>query len=292
MIAEDVKQWTILRLVEWGAEYLQQRGLDESRLHCELLLAHVLRMTRVQLYMHFDRPLTQVELTEFKTLFKRRLTREPLQFILGETEFMGLPLYVDSNVLIPRPETEILVERVMDIVKERWTKPVSILDVGTGSGNIPIALAKSFPDARIVSVDISPEALATAQRNLDRHSIMNVELRCNDILHDFSDHELFDVIVSNPPYISQAEHGTLAEEVRDFEPTIATTDGGDGFRFIRRLAELSMRNLHPRGLLALEIGHGQRDAAVDCFQSSGLMDIRVFEDYASIPRIVCGVRAG
>jgi len=289
---EHLTEWTILRLVEWGTEYLQRREFDESRLHCELLLAHVLQMTRVQLYLHFDRPLTPGELADFKSLFKRRLTHEPLQYILGETEFMGLPLYVDSNVLIPRPETEILVERVFDIVKEKWTKPVSILDVGTGSGNIPIALARALPEARILSVDVSPEALETAKRNIDRYSVTTIELRCHDILQRLSADEHFDVIVSNPPYVSLAEHGMLAEEVRDFEPTMATTDGGDGLRFIHRLTELSKSNLHTHGLLALEIGHGQKNAAVDCFQSNGLEDIQVFEDYSSIPRIVCGVRAG
>ncbi len=290
--AEHLTQWTILRVVEWGSEYLKQRRFDESRLHCELLLGHVLGMTRVQLYMHFDRPLAPHELADFKSLFKRRLTHEPLQYILGETEFMGLPLYVNSTVLIPRPETEILVERIVDNIKEKWRKPVSILDVGTGSGNIPIALANSFPDARILSVDVSAEALETARRNLDRHSVVNVELRCHDILQELSDDEHFDVIVSNPPYVSLAEHEGLAEEVRDFEPTIATTDGGDGLLFIRRLAELSMTRLHPRGLIAIEIGHGQQDDVVDCFHSAGLTDIQVFEDYARIPRIVCGVRAG
>ena len=280
------QQWTVLSLLEWSANHLLEQGFDEARLHVELLLAHVLNYSRLQLYTNFDRPLTPEELYRFKELFKRRLTHEPLQYILGETEFMGLPLFVDSNVLIPRPETELLVEKVLEVIKTTAKADVTVLDIGTGSGNICVAIAKFMPDANVTSMDVSAEAIRLAARNVERNDVARVSLLHQSVFEDFLAGMKFDVIVSNPPYISIEEFGTLQPEVRDFEPRLATTDETDGLKFIRRIANVAAQKLAPLGFLLMEIAHNQSTASQQIVEESGLTGIEVFADYAGHPRII------
>jgi release factor glutamine methyltransferase len=278
--------WTTLSLIQWGTEYLMARGFDEGRLTTEMLLCHVLRLSRLHLYTQFDRPLSLQELSEFKLLFQRRLMHEPLQYILGQTNFMGLELFVDRRVLIPRPETEELVERVVEVLEAHPGKSVEVLDVGTGSGNIAAAIATLVPKARITAIDSSKDALAVARSNMQRHGITTVELVHADVLSDFLPERSFELIVSNPPYISAADFELLPPEIRDFEPRIATTDGGDGYMFIRRICELARWRLRPKGWLFFEIAYGQAEKAKEIATAEHLSEIEVFPDCGGILRML------
>ncbi len=295
---EDAPQrnWTVLPLLEWTEQYLRERSFEESRLNAELLLAHALRLPRLGLYLQFDRPLAASELALFKKLLLRRMTHEPVQYILGETEFMGLPFEVTPAVLIPRPETEELVESAIRWLKSSGKAEGSILEIGTGSGNIAVALGKFLPGARVTSLEESAEALEVARRNCARHGLGNVEFLRRDVfspeLDGGLDGRVFDAVVSNPPYVPLAEFDLLEPEVRDFEPRHATTDGADGFRFIRRITGLAAGLLRPGGGMFLEIGYGQADAAASIARESGLTGVGVQKDFAGIGRILRGFAPG
>lgn len=283
-------QWRVLPLIEWAADYLAARGIEDARLNAELLLSRVLGLPRIGLYTGFDRPLDPTELAEFKKLFQRRLKREPLQYILGETEFMGLKLFVDGSVLIPRPETELLVERTLETIRGMEKAKVDVLDIGTGSGDIPIAITHFAKNVAVTSVDVSAAALETAARNISRHGVTTITLVEGDVLHDPLPGSLFDIVVSNPPYVSAEEFPTLPPEIRDYEPRIATTDGADGFSFISQVSALAAARLRDRGWLLLEIGFGQSPRVQEIVGAAGFEDIEVFEDYAGIPRVLRGRR--
>jgi release factor glutamine methyltransferase len=280
------ERWTVLSVLEWSTRYLQARGFDEARLHVELLLSHVLGLSRIELYTKFDRPLISEELHRFKILLQRRLAREPLQYILGETEFMGLRLFVAPGVLIPRPETEILVEKTLETIRTIGRSDVDILDIGTGSGNIAIALASFVPEARVTAIDKSVDALSVAKKNVVRHTVTNVTLQEADVLSDIFPGRKFDVIVSNPPYISREEIVSLAPEIREHEPRVATCDESDGFRFLTRIAQLAPVKLKQGGYLLLEVGFGQSEQVRKLLKQSGLTNIEVFNDYARVPRVM------
>jgi release factor glutamine methyltransferase len=278
-------------VLEWADTCLAQRGIDEARLNAELLLARVIGCPRLHVGLQRDRVLTAEEAGRFSRMLSRRLAHEPLQYILGEAEFMGLTLTVDHRVLIPRPETELLVERALDVLKLPGRKGVRILDIGAGSGNVAIALGRRAPSAEIVAVDASPAALQVAAQNVARHGTRNVRLLEADIFADLLPGERFHVIVSNPPYVSLEEFETLQPEVRDFEPKQATTDGGDGLRFVRRIASFAAEHLVDRGTLLMEIGYTQSLAAREALTSAGLIDITLADDVAGIPRVIAGRRA-
>jgi release factor glutamine methyltransferase len=290
------RNWTVLPLLEWTERYLRERSFDESRLNAELLLAHALRLPRLGLYLQFDKPLAAPELAFFKELLLRRMTHEPVQYILGETEFMGLPFEVTPAVLIPRPETEELVEEAVRWLKSSGRAEGSILEIGTGSGNIAVALGKFLPGARVTSMEKSGDALDVARRNCVRHGMGNVEFLQVDVFSAELDGEfngrVFDAVVSNPPYVPRAEFDLLDPEVRDFEPRLATTDGADGFRFIRRIAGLTSGLLRPGGGMFLEIGYGQADAAETIAREAGLIGVGVQKDFAGIDRILRGFAPG
>jgi len=280
-------EWTILSLLEWSSGYLARRGFDEARLHVELLLAHVLGLRRLDLYLQFDRPLTPEERKGFRALFERRLKHEPLQYILGGTEFMGLPLALNRFVLIPRPETEVLVERALEILKI-WGRPADVLDIGTGSGNIAVALGALAPRASIVTVDVSADALDLARLNVERNHLANVTLLQGDVFGDLLVDRSFDMIVSNPPYVSAGEYAALESEVREYEPASAVTDGGTGFAVISRIAQIAPSRLRPGGSLLMEIGYGQADRAREILAAAGLVDVALVQDFARIPRVIEG----
>ncbi len=280
------KPWTVLSLIEWSTSHLLERNFDEARLHAELLLAHVMHCSRLHLYTNFDRPLTANELAVFKELFKRRLTHEPLQYILGETEFMGLPFAVNKHVLIPRPETELLVERAIELLDSLPKEKVEVLDLGTGSGNISISIATFAKSAALTSIDISRDALEVARLNAVRNKTPDITLLHADMFSDFLPGTMFDGIVSNPPYIALEEFNHLQSEVRDFEPRIATTDESDGFTFIRRITELASQKLYPGGFLLLEIAYNQSDEAKRIADAAGLKEVEVFADYSGHPRLL------
>lgn len=286
------ERWTVLSLIEWSTGYLTAKGFEEARLHSELLLAHVLGLNRLQLYLQFDRPLSAAELASFKTLFKRRLGHEPLQYVLGETVFMGLPIAVAPGVLIPRPETELLVEEVVTYIRSLDKERVNVLDVGTGSGNIAIAVAHLAPSVQVTAIDTSPEAIDMARRNVERHAAARVSLELRDARLGARPGEHYHVLVSNPPYIARDEFEKLEPEVRLFEPRIALTDEADGMGFYRTLFRFATEVLDPAGRLFFEIGFGQADHLRALAASAGIEVLGIVPDLAGIPRMLKGRVAG
>lgn len=285
--AAPPRTWTVLSLIEWSRDYLNEHGFDEARLHAELMLAHVLKINRLQLYLQFDRPLAAGELAAYRELFKRRLTHEPLQYILGETAFMGITLSVGTGVLIPRPETELLVERALARIRMLARLQVRVLDVGTGSGNIALAIAQHAKNANITGVDISEDAISRSNQNLNRNPNLNpITFIRADIFDSSAAHGPFDLVVANPPYISGEEFETLMPEVRLFEPRHALTDEEDGLSFIRRLAPRVVKLLEPDGVFLCEIGYGQESGAREIMEKAGFSAVTVHSDYAGIPRVV------
>ena len=275
--------WTILELIRWGTEYFRDRGIDSPRLTIELMICHVLEIQRVQLYTDFERPLTKEELAELRAMVVRRKDHEPLQYILGLADFYGRGFIVTPDVLIPRPETELLVDRVIRRVKGQGS--IRCLDIGTGSGCIPVTAAVHLPDSLWVGVDVSRAALEIAGRNAERHGVADrVELHVCDILKELPAGD-FDVITMNPPYLAAAEVSSLEPEVRDHEPHQALTDDADGLTFYRRLATVAPNLLRPEGAMFIEIGHGQAEQVRSIMNAAG-HKTELIPDLAMIPRIV------
>lgn len=292
MLQQETKVWTVRELMKVSIDLLQKKGFDEARLNVELLLAHTLKCQRIQLYTSFDKPLSKDEIRDFRRLFERRLNREPLQYIVGAAGFMGLQFRVDPRVLIPRPETETLVEQVMLLCNQASDgKAVSILEIGTGSGNIAIALAKYVRAVSITSIDASPEALEVAELNAKVHEVTGkVDFRVLDVFEPIDQLLLrrFDIVVSNPPYGSQEEWENFQLEIRKFEPRMATTDGRDGLEFFRRITELAPYLLSDGGTIAFEVGFGQADSVRRLMSAAGFFNIYVVPDLQQIPRVVIG----
>ena len=257
----------------------------------ETLLAHILDRNRAWLLAHTDDPLSAEHLAQLRVLTTRRAAHEPLQHLTGQQEFFGITLRVTPDTLIPRPETELLVEAVLNFVAEKpaTIHPLQILDVGTGTGAIPIALAMHLPTAHLTAVDISPAALAIAHENATHHHVANrIQFFESDLLASVKGH--FDIIVSNPPYVSLADAPTLAPEVRDHEPHLALFAGNDGLEVYRRLIPQAYAALLTGGLLALEIGFGQSESIRALLSETPWQKIRILDDYAGIPRVVLAER--
>jgi release factor glutamine methyltransferase len=275
--------WTVLKVLQWTAGYLEEKGIEGGRLDAELLLADALGLDRVGLYLNYDRPLAAGELTLFRDRVGRRARREPVQYILGRVEFWSLPFVVNPAVLIPRPDTEILVEEAL----KRAPAAAAILDVGTGSGAIAVALAHELTGATVEGVDLSPAALAVAAENARRNGVAGRTT--------FSEADLarlpagpFDLILSNPPYIAEGDLGGLMPEVRDFEPRLALAGGADGLDSYRLLAGQAAATLRPGGWMLLEVGIGQAPAVMELLAEAGLREVFSRDDYAGIPRVVGG----
>ena len=276
--------WTLLRLLRWTTDYFAEKGIDNPRLDAELLLAHVLELDRVGLYLNFERPLNAVELDAIRPLVKRRGQREPLQYLLGQTEFWSLPIEVSPEVLIPRADTEILVEEALNRADADTGE---LLDVGTGSGAIAVSLASELVDWQVTALDISPAALKIARRNAEKNGVAGrLQFLHADLVS--LPQQQYDLIVSNPPYISQSEWDDLMPEVRCFEPKAALLAEEEGLVCYRRLAEQAKDRLKPNGWLLVEIGYRQAEAVQQLFVAAGLQDVFVRDDYAGQPRVVGG----
>lgn len=275
--------WTVLRLLQWTEGYLRERGIEEARLDAQLLLSDVLKIDRVGLYLNFDRPLDGPELAAFREMVKRRARREPVQYILGKTEFWSLPFRVTPAVLIPRGDTEILVEESL----QRAPGANSVLDVGTGSGAIVITLARELPEARCAAIDLSSEALAVAAENARENGVAERIAFDRRDLADLPEGP-WELIVSNPPYIPEGDLATLMPEVRDFEPRTALDGGPDGLAPYRHLARQSRERLASGGWLLVEVGIGQAEEVQNLFSQHGLTGVFSRPDYAGIPRVVGG----
>lgn len=281
----DGEPWTVLRMVLWSAEYLGNKGVERGRLDAEYLLADTLGLDRLQLYLQFDRPLVQEELDAYRPRLRRRAAREPLQYVLGSAAFRDLVLEVDARALIPRPETEGLVQHVLDWAAD-LEGPPRVLDVGTGSGAIALSLATELEGAMCVGTDVSPEALSLASANGRRLGV-EVEWRAGAFYEPVESNERFDVVVSNPPYVLDSELADLEPEVREYEPHSALFSGAEGLDAIRTLLAGAADVLNPGGLLALEIGATQGPAILKlACELEGFDDVRLYPDLASRDRYV------
>lgn len=275
-----VERVTVLEVISKSSEFLAKKGVDSPRLHTELLLAHVLQLPRMKLYLNFERQLTEPELDSLRKLVQRRGQREPLQHLVGSTSFCGLEIAVNRHVLIPRPETELLAEAGWQFLATLNAKPSTALDFGTGSGCIAMALAAKSPTTRVTALDVSAEALGIAKQNAVKSNLSDrIEFRHGDGFAALEPNERFDLIVSNPPYITSAEIETLEPEVRDHDPRGALDGGADGLDFYHRLATDAAAFLKPGGKLMLEFGEGQADAISVLLTAQGWVVEAVHPDY-------------
>ncbi|MCX7824217.1 MAG: peptide chain release factor N(5)-glutamine methyltransferase [Verrucomicrobiae bacterium] len=277
----------ILQLIQRTTEFFQQRGVDSPRLTIELMVAHVLKRKRLELYLDFERDVPEPALETLREMVRRRAGGEPLQYVLGVASFYGLEFAVDKRVLIPRPETELLVDY---IVKNAGTAPAGrsgprIVDLGTGSGAIAIALAKNLPDARVLAVEASADALEVARANAKKHGA-RIEVFQGDLFGPLPSDVRFDVIVSNPPYIPSAEIASLPREIRDHEPRAALDGGADGLAVITRMARESKVWLAGGGRVVVELGAGQSEAAQRIFLDNGFRVEKMIPDLTGHPRVL------
>lgn len=276
-----------LELTRLAAEHLAEKGVEDARLDAELLLAHVLGVKRLDLYLQFERPLEPGEVEAYRTALRRRSAREPLQYITGEAAFRELTLAVDPRVLVPRPETELLVDAVLDWLRERGSSGSVALDLGTGSGAIAVSLLVEGPVARVVATDLSADALVVAAENAERAGVAGaVELRHGSLYAPIGGGEEYDVIVTNPPYVPDPERETLMPEVRDHEPGVALFAGPDGLAVIRRIVAGAPAHLVAGGLLALEVGAGQAESVAALLRESGFTEPRILHDLTGRERMV------
>ncbi|KYZ76320.1 protein-(glutamine-N5) methyltransferase, release factor-specific [Anaerosporomusa subterranea] len=275
--------WTIGEILQWTKQYFSGKGVDNPRLDAEVLLSHILHRDRLYLYVHYDQPLAPDELIAFRECVRKRAARIPVAYITGEREFFGLMFTVSADVLVPRPETELLVEAVLKRLESRPAP--RIVDLGTGSGAIAVSLLTQLPAATAVAIDISAAALVIAEENAKRHGLADrLELRQGDFWQPAAG-MLFDAIVSNPPYIPADDVAALAPEVRT-EPVLALDGGKDGLDYYRRLLTDGYSHLAPGGFMAIEIGISQADAIRSLAEQSPFVIQEILLDYAGIERVV------
>ena len=284
--------WTVLNLVLWSAHYLEEKGVPGARLNAEHLLAGTLGVPRLELYLQHDRPLGASELAAFRPRLLRRARREPLQYILGNAAFREMDLAVDRRVLIPRPETELLAGEVLAWAADRAAAGLRALELGTGCGALALALATEGDFASIVATDVSQDALEVASLNREQyHDGASVEFRSGSLYEPVGRKELFDVIVSNPPYVPSAELGGLEPEVRDWEPRRALEAGADGMQVLAPLIAGAPRHLAPSGLLALEVGADQTGTVARRIDDTGAFArVQVATDLVGHERMVLAHR--
>jgi release factor glutamine methyltransferase len=274
----------ISEILKKAAEILRARGIAEPRREASSLLAFALQKDRTFLITRNDYELSRDEETNFQTLLQRRARREPLQYITGKQEFYGLDFVVSRDVLIPRPETEMIVESAVGILKTR--RAARFCEVGVGSGCISVAILHQAKDASAIGLDVSANALEIARKNAARHRVSErLSLQISDVF-DALNGENFDLIVSNPPYIPQAEIEKLQPEVRDFEPLNALTDGAGGLSIIEKIVRAAPRFLKPEGFLLMEIGFGQAEAVKSLFDARLWRTVEILPDLQNIPRTV------
>ena len=282
------RTWKLLEILDQTSSFFLSKGLENPRLQAEILLAAVLEMGRLDLYLHFERTLRDSEVGCYRQFVKQRLDGAPVQYITGKAAFRHLELQVNEAVLIPRPETEVLVDVALRQLASRDSPKV--LDMGCGSGAVGISLAFEYPSAQVLAVDISVGALHVARLNADQNQVgERLWTVAGDLFAGLTTNTFasFDLIVSNPPYVASSEMPALPSEVREFEPRLALDGGADGLDFYRRLADEAPQFLAPQGSLVLEVGDDQSQRVMDILGSAGrLQNIHCFDDLTETPRVV------
>ena len=290
-MAENNQIWTIGRILKWTEEYFGQKGVESPRLDAEVMLSHVLGRQRIYLYVHFDEPLQAEELAAYRTMIKQRIDRVPVAYILGEKEFMGLTFKVTPDTLVPRPDTEILVQAAVDRLKQWTDADVRLADIGTGSGAICLSVLSMLDNIVADTVDISPTARAVAEENAAALGLSErVTFHTGDLLAPIREQQ-FTAILSNPPYIPEADIQGLAPEVRCKEPMTALSGGKDGLDFYRRLCDEAPAMLTDDGFMAFEVGIHQATEVAQLAEASPLIvRTEILKDYAGIDRVVVAWR--
>ncbi len=283
----NAETWTVRRILDWTIDYLKQNGSESPRLDAEVLLAHARGCQRIQLYTQYNEPLTEQQRSVMRGLVKRRATAEPVAYLVGHREFFSLDFIVNAHVLIPRPDTEILVINALDACK--GIEAPQIVDLCTGSGCVAIALAKNHLKAKITAVDISPEACEVASQNIKKHQVEErVRLLTGDMFSPLPKNVRFDLIVSNPPYIPNAEVSELQADVQKHEPHLALAGGEDGLDFVRKLINDSPIHLNSGGWLMFEISPEQAMVCSELLKAAGYVDVSIKNDLSGQARVVCG----
>ena len=285
-----MEQWTIKKLLDWMTSFFTEKGIDAPRLSAELLLSHVLSCQRIELYTTFDKIVDPTKLHELRALVKRCAEHEPVAYLVGRCEFYSMQIKVNSSCLIPRPETELLVERGIDFLRRREGEQV-VLDLCTGSGCIAIAIAKNFPGCHVTATDISDEALSIADENIKAHNLVDrIRLMSGDLFDPIIeglDEAKFDLIVCNPPYVTTAEMETLDKNVKDYEPHSALHAGPKGLDIYRRIFAQVDTFLKPNAALILEIGYAQGKTVRQLLEETTTFEqIAVEKDRSDNDRIV------
>lgn len=279
---------TVLESIQKSTEYLEKKGIESPRINAELLLAHILNCKRLDLYLAFDKPLKENEINQYREFLKRRCNFEPLQYITGSVEFYGFSFKVNKDVLIPRPETEILIDTIINKLDKN--AGLSFLDIGTGSGIIPITLSKHFPASSFTATDNSLPALSVAEENARINNVNNIRFIHSDIKNGSLDCQ-FDVVVSNPPYVSLSEYHTLQPEITKFEPPAAVTDHNEGYDFYKVIIEKSKDILKDKGNLYFEVGKGQSEIIKSMMLDNSFSELQIIKDYQNIERVISGVKS-
>jgi len=281
---ESKRNWSIIDLIKWGEGYFNKNNFDSPKQEIEWLLCDLLDYKRVELYLNFEEIVPKNKLSTLNKWVKKRIKRMPLQYITGSTEFYGNKFFLNENVLIPRQETERLVDICLKSIN-KLSAP-KILEIGTGSGCISISIALIRSDAKILSIDISQNALKKAIKNSDYHQTRNISFVELDFLKELPK-ERFDIIISNPPYISSGEMKNIMTDVKDYEPEIALTDFMDGLQFYERLSIVAPKLLNQEGSLILEVGSKDHpDKVLKLFKSKGYNNIELFPDYNNDQRVL------
>ena len=290
-MAGQNKKWQVIEVLKEAGRYLNDRGIENPRLNAERILAHVLKLSRIELYLHFEEIIRQNEREIYKTMLRDRAEHRPLQYILGETAFHEVTLEVNESVLIPRPETEILVETAVQMAGRVFgNETIQCLDIGTGSGNIAIAVTRAIPGLRCTAIDVSEAALRTAASNAVKNEVDDrIVFQAVDIMDGSSGDSVkgpFHMILSNPPYVTESEYDMLPEDIRMYEPAVALKAGSDGLDFYRRYAQLLPDLFSNKGLALFEIGETQGSAVCTIFRSGGFNNLKIIKDYSGRDRIV------
>ncbi|MDR3625007.1 MAG: peptide chain release factor N(5)-glutamine methyltransferase [Chlamydiales bacterium] len=279
---------TIADILQLSTKYLEEKGFVNPRREADELVSCALGLKRLQLYLDYQKPLTEEELSRCRHFLKRRSTHEPIAYIQGYVDFYDCKIEVNSSVLIPRQETEILVDKIALDIKKRGLENSSILDLCTGSGCIAIALKNRFKTATVYALDISADALEVAKRNAQKNGV-NIQFIHADFLENFS--ETVDLIICNPPYVSEAEFSALDESVVNFEPKGALVGGLTGLEFYEKLAKEALAHMPSGGIIALEIGCSQGPAVRSLFEREGWQDIQVEQDWSQRDRFLSGSKS-